>query len=1410
MKNIKIKPEVLFESSWEVCNKIGGVHTVLSSKARQLSKQMKDYYILIGPDVYRDSDQHPEFIEDRELFAEWRESAWNEGLPVRVGRWNIDGKPVVFLVDFTPFIGEKDKILSQFWEDYKLDSLSGQWDYIEPVLFGYASGRVIESFSNFYFTPQTSLVAQFHEWLSGAAILYLKKKAPQIATIFTAHATLLGRNIAANDYPIYEKLESYDPLEMARRFNIVAKNSLETLSAQNADIFTCVSNMTAKECKHFLKREVDLITPNGFWPVDKPEVIQEFRKTSREKLIRVASALTGQSYDDDVFIIGTVARYEFKNKGIDVFIDALGKLNKQNDGKKIIAYLMVPGANYGPDENVLASIEGKASGLPANFHVTHELHDPENDPVLNLLKSRDLMNQPDSRVSIVFVPSYINGHDGILNLKYYELISGFDLTVFASYYEPWGYTPLESISYSVPSVTTNLAGFGRWVKDSGVACNGGLKILNRTDNNHDEVVDEIAAHILDFSQKDLKQLNEARNNAISLAKTAFWPELIINYQEAYSAALALAFERKEKLDISHEPINEYSYKAPVKISPVWHETSVKSVLPRRLEKLGTLSKNLWWSWNYDAVELFERIEPELWRKSRYNPVVYLEMISAAKFNLLEKDESFLQHYDRVTKDFESYMNTGFIHPENSLAYFSMEYGFHDSLKIFSGGLGILAGDYLKEASDSRVNMTGIGLLYRMGYFRQQISIKGDQLAEYPIQDFMKIPVVPVYEENGDVLKVSVVFPGRTVYARVWQVNIGRIKLYLLDTDGDENREADRDITHALYGGDNEHRFKQEMILGIGGIRVLEKLGIEPELYHINEGHAAFIGLERLRKYIYDENKTFAEAKEIVRASSLFTTHTPVPAGHDAFHEDLVRTYMAHYPQRLRITWEDFLSLGKLDINDKNELFSMSHLAVNLSQEVNGVSWLHGEVSKDMFAPMFPGYYPEESHISYVTNGVHYQSWAAKEWQILYKKTFGKDFLSAQEDTNHWGKIHQVDDAVVWKTHLNQKKALVDYLKARIERNWISRHEDPKKIMAAINALNEESLIIGFARRFATYKRAHLLFSNLERLEKIVNDSEKPVMFFFAGKAHPRDIPGQELIKKVVEISRLPQFVGKIIFLENYDIELAKRLVQGVDIWMNTPTRPLEASGTSGMKAVMNGALHFSVLDGWWVEGYEKNAGWALPLERTYEEQDLQNQLDAELIYNILEQEIIPDYYQRNRNLIPEKWVSYMKNSIARVAPKFTMRRMIIDYQERFYNKEFERYGKIKKNNFELARNMSVWKNKIRANWENIKVIDYRLPGSGNKEIQIGSEYPLYIKLNTDVLSAEEIGVELVSAEKNSSGKYKIISKQEFTLEKAEGKLARYSLSFKANKPGSISYGIRIFPKHEHMPHRQDLPLVKWI
>ena len=849
-------------------------------------------------------------------------------------------------------------------------------------------------------------------------------------------------------------------------------------------------------------------------------------------------------------------------------------------------------------------------------------------------------------------------------------------------------------------------------------------------------------------------------------------------------------------------------KADYSNAPVWKELSIKSRLPEELKCLDELAHNMWWAWNYEARNMWKSLDETLYEKVGHNPVMLLERLSYDRKEEIVKDKALMKKVKDVYAMFRKYMDVKPDSKRPSVAYFSMEYGINQVVKIYSGGLGMLAGDYLKEASDSNVDMCAVGFLYRYGYFKQSLSMDGQQIANYDAQNFNSLPLVRQLDENGNPVVVDVPYMNYMVHAYVWRMNVGRISLYLLDTDNELNSEYDRPITHALYGGDNENRLKQEILLGMGGILTLKKLGIKKQIYHCNEGHAALCNLQRLCDYV-DGGMPFNEAMELVRASSLYTVHTPVPAGHDYFDENLFGKYMGGYPSRLGISWDEFIGMGRENPNNHDERFCMSVFACNTCQEVNGVSRLHGWVSQKMFAPIWKGYYPEENHVGYVTNGVHLPTWTATEWRKLYDKYFDPSFMSDQSNEKIWHGIYNVDDEEIWNTRMALKNKLVRFIREMFTETWLKNQGDPSRVVSLLERINPNALMIGFCRRFATYKRAHLLFTDIERLSKIVNDPEHPVLFFFSGKAHPADGAGQGLIKRIFEISQRPEFLGKIIFLEDYDMQLARRLVSGVDIWMNTPTRPLEASGTSGEKAELNGVVNLSVLDGWWVEGYREGAGWALDEKRTYQNQEYQDKLDAATIYGLLENEIIPMYYKKNKKGYSEKWIQVIKNSIATIAPHYTMKRQLDDYFDKFYNRQAKRSAELLANNNELAKKISLWKEAVAERWDGIHVVSKETSFLENGG-ETGMKYTIRYVIDEQGLD-DAVGLELVSLNnEQSDSEREVYSTHQFKMVKREGNLFTFEAEIEPSNAGTYRSCVRMYPKNDLLPHRQDFAYVKWL
>lgn len=697
------------------------------------------------------------------------------------------------------------------------------------------------------------------------------------------------------------------------------------------------------------------------------------------------------------------------------------------------------------------------------------------------------------------------------------------------------------------------------------------------------------------------------------------------------------------------------------------------LLPPEIDRLAELAYNLWWGWNIEACRLYHTIDPELWERVYHNPVKFLRQVELEKLERAARDRAYRTRYAEVMAAFDAYMNrdhTWFsrTYPDlidHTIAYFSAEFGLHESLPIYSGGLGILSGDHCKAASDLGLPFVGVGFLYPQGYFQQQISRWGEQEAIYHKLDFSEVPAQPATDRSGEQVVVQVDLPGRQVYAAVWRIQVGCVPLFLLDTDIPPNAPEDRVLAARLYGGDMEMRISQEIVLGIGGVRALRALGIEPTIWHMNEGHSAFMALERVRELVQQASLTFEEARRIVRAGNVFTTHTPVAAGHDAFPFDLMERYFGHYWPQMGLDRDAFMGLG-YHASPWGAHFSMTVLALKLSGHRNGVSELHGHVSRKMWHDLWPDRPVEEVPIGHITNGVHTKTWLAPELARLFDRYLGDGWEEALDQPATWDAIADIPNAELWQIHRQRKQRMIEYLRQRIRRQQERIGAPPEEIEAAGSLLDPDALTIGFARRFATYKRATLIFRDQERIKRILNQEDRPVQIIFAGKAHPADEPGKALIKQVVELSQQPGFKGRIVFVEEYDINIARHLVRGVDLWLNNPRRPMEASGTSGQKAALNGVPNFSVLDGWWPEAYDGTNGWAIGDAREYAGQEEQDAADAASLYHILENEIVPLFYERDADGVPHGWLRVAKASIRTCAPRFSMRRMVKEYIERMY------------------------------------------------------------------------------------------------------------------------------------------------
>jgi starch phosphorylase len=846
-------------------------------------------------------------------------------------------------------------------------------------------------------------------------------------------------------------------------------------------------------------------------------------------------------------------------------------------------------------------------------------------------------------------------------------------------------------------------------------------------------------------------------------------------------------------------------------------------LPGRLQGLHRLAYNLWWCWNQEAVSLFRRIDDELFDKLENSPVKLLAHVGQERLDQLLRDDGFVAHMDRVLAALDGYLSgrTWFHetyakegdHPEAlaeryRLAYFSAEFGTHESVPVYSGGLGLLAGDHLKSASDLGLPLVGVGLMYREGYFRQYLNVDGWQQERYPENDFYNLPLIPESKPDGAALLISVPMPGREVWAKVWRIQIGRVPLYLLDTNIPQNTPEDRQITSRLYGGDHDMRIRQEMILGIGGFRALRALGKTPAVCHMNEGHSAFCGLERIRLWMDEDGVDFTTAREAVAAGTVFTTHTPVPAGNDIFAPQLVQHYFSSYLPQLKIDWQDFLGLGRQNPRDHNEPFCMTVLAIRLSNISNGVSKLHGSVSRKMWKAIWPDLPEAEAPITSITNGVHTQSWLAPEMWQLYDRYLGIQWDKRPTDHSIWRRVDNIPNAELWRTHERRRERLVVFARRRLKESLTRRGAPPAEIARSEEVLDPEVLTIGFARRFATYKRGTLIFRNLERLAAIVNDKDRPVQFIFAGKAHPRDHAGKELIAEIVHVSRRAEFRRRMVFIEDYDVNVARYLVQGVDVWLNNPRRPLEASGTSGMKVCINGGINMSILDGWWVEGYTGDNGWAIGAGEEYTDLTYQDDVESRAIYDLLEQEIVPLFYTRSTDGLPRGWIKVMKRAMATVCPVFNTNRMVQEYMEKCYAPSADRIGRLSGDKLERAAALAQWRRRLGREWGHVRV--ETVEAGGADPMHVGNQLDVSARINLGSLTPDDVEVQLFHGVVDNAGE---IPHPAAVPMSHNGSVQGASLVYKGTIPcrssGQYGYAVRVLPKHTDLANPFEPGLIVW-
>lgn len=1432
----------LFEVSWEVCNKVGGIYAVVSTKVLQAQEQFGDNYYLLGPDL----SHNPEFEETNE--ACWdtlRQAVTMRNLSCRFGRWNIPGRPKVILVGFKERYNQ-NQLLAEYWMRYGVDSLTGGWDYVEPVMFSTACGEVIAAAWEALIEPaEGSAVAQFHEWMCGAGLLTVKHLAPKIGTVFTTHATMLGRSLAGSGIDIYQQMRQLNPQREAAAYNITAKCSMEMVSAREADAFTTVSELTAEEASSFLARKPDVVTPNGLDLRVIPDYSGDRSEPDafRRRLLAAVNKLLRRELPPQTRIMVISGRYEYHNKGIDVFLDALSGVNQalQQSQTYVLALCAVMGGHSGVNPVAINGDPNAVSDQGTDQHSvwisSHHVYNQPHDPILTACNRLGLTNQPENHVQVVFVPALLDGHDGFLNMPYEEVLSACDLGVFPSWYEPWGYTPQESASRSVPTVTTDLSGFGLWARDIEEKRGGasGVVVLPRRQTSYDDTVAALRKVLLEYAACPPEILDGRRKAVRTLANASSWTEFFPYYIQAFKTALENANER-DAAQVEQQISAGLSriLAGTTSTTPSLHTVTAVAKLPESLIRLRELAYNFWWAWCPDAWELLSTLDPVNWERTGHNPVRTIEETSSERLRTLSEDRSYLNLYQRVMDAFDAYMGEATkaagpgLSPEHPIAYFSTEYGLNECLPIYSGGLGVLSGDHLKSASDLNIPLVGIGLLYKNGYFRQQLDKEGRQIAVYPENDFSLLPVERVKNRKGELVEVRLDLPGRQLRAQVWQVRVGRVTLYLMDTDIPQNTDDDRKITARLYEADRDFRLRQELLLGIGGVRLLRELEIVPALYHMNEGHSAFLVLERVRRYMVEQSMDFPAACVMVRNTCLFTTHTPVDAGNERFTLDLVERYFSQYAQGLGLSMHEFLRLGRMEDSGRNH-FEMTALALKFSYGANGVSRLHGYVSRHMWRQGWKGVPVSEVPIGYVTNGIHVPSYVGPAMNTLLDRYLGEGWLGLPPESPLWERVQNIPDSALWAARQHQKTRLLDAIRKGLPAHF-AKFGIPRAMQKEVlSRLTPSALVIGFARRFAPYKRATLLFADPDRLHRILSNPDQPVLFVFAGKAHPADSQGSDLIQTVIKYSHEPRFAGRILFIEDYSLAVSRSLVQGCDVWLNTPRRPYEASGTSGQKISVNGGINLSISDGWWCEGYngpdtlpgaEKHFigdsnvgqnGWTIGpvVDQTLPSDEQNDYADAESLYTLLEEQVLPLYFDRDVDDVPHKWLAYSKNAIQSLTAQFSSDRMVRDYLNAYYLPCAKRHLTLQADDFTLPRSLAHWKMDVASRFSSLRIEQIRIDGMEQDILTCGQPIQVTVRLVPGNMHLEELLTQLVIGPGDGTDFTSEPDVIELKGRRSGEGVYFFTGTYTATRNGMYVYGVRVMPVTTGLDSPLSTGLVLW-
>lgn len=1392
----------LFEVSWEVCNLVGGIHTVLETKMEKAVENYGDNYCLIGPYL---GENNPEFLHETFDDPNWQKALATldqAGIEYVAGVWNIPQRPKVLLLK--NFMGRYDlnALLHTYWKNFKVNSINGHYDYQEPVTFATVAAELISHINKSLLKPQgIQAIAHFHEWMMGAGVLYLHDHAADIATVFTTHATVLGRALCSRGDNIYKLDPNFNADRAAIECGVEAKHTMERAAAKYADCFTTVSHITAQECEIMLGASPSFVVHNGINSATLKTLSQQAPKQEiRHKLISLAEQVKQRHFNyDDVKLVITSGRSEFVNKGYDVFLETILGLAKYRESTRpVIVYCLLAGQHHNTQTsrfNEVTRSQMHQAGV-ADL-LLHGLNHYDNDPFVQFYRlHREELER--NNVFLIYSDAYLNGQDGVIDFPYYQVMSSFDMGVFPSYYEPWGYTPHEALALGVPTVTTDSAGFGDWINkelaDQSMTQDV-VAVVPRKERRREKALELLANGIITIAKK----IGQPRaDKCYAIAELSDWNNFFKNYANAYEFAVEVSRYHSKQGAKSGEEIQIIE-----KTAPQFRRFNYVPQLPQQIAGLHDLAANIWWSWQSDACELFETINPELWKQCGENPVVMLRLVSQNRLNQLALNTAFVEKYRLVMQRFngleEGIKETDLISNQKPIAYFCLEYGLHQSLPLYAGGLGILAGDHLKTASDMKMPLIAIGLFYHKGYFSQKITRGGEQVANFDEYRPDNLPMTKILNEHGQPMTVVIDLPDRHLYACVWLVKVGNIKLYLLDTNVNENNAEDKLITAKLYDGDRNTRFLQEMVLAMGGVRlVYDGLKLDPAVFHMNEGHSSLLIIERIR-YMMQRGYNFEQAARLVKASNVFTTHTPVPAGNEMFEFSIVDHYLKDYIRSIGMSYGQFIRESKQDNGHGHFVFSMTMLAMRYASKINAVARLHKEVAELMWHQIWPSLLREDLPIGYVTNGTHVPTWTGKE---MLAEVYKNDVLDTEAPL-------ALSDDKLWSIKQTQKRRLLNFVKEKVQDQYSARGESAEFIHQTISNLTEDALVVGFARRLATYKRHALLFQSPERLAKLLTNPQKPVVFLIAGKAHPSDGEGQAQICYILELARDPKFKGHVIFIEDYNMKLGAQLVQGVDIWLNNPVVPNEACGTSGMKASFNGSMNLSTLDGWWAEAYEETIGWKIQSYPDYSPEQ-RNMSECLKALNKLEYDIVPTYFDRDERGLPTQWLKISRRAAATVLRDFNTQRMLQEYYDDYYS-EAAAYADSIINAPQALTHLTSWLKDIEERFKTCKA--QRLVVEGvNAE---GKAYDNALKVSLYVfpsqMQADEITAEII-LNRSGMGADKMIAQQMLKLDQAQSSqtLLKFTGELNLERGGAYSYGIRLYPTHEYLAFPLETGICKWI